>query len=124
MRTLAPVFLALCGCTFGLQAQDIASQARELERQGDSRGARMLLQRAAQNTSGDPSALLTYAEFLDRHSDPDTRQAYTRALSALPQGRNEKRAAVSRRLVMLDLLSDDQESARRRLAEYRAAGGS
>src|SRR5687767_11852349 len=123
MRLIAPILIALCGILSGLQAQDIATQARELENKGDSRAARLLLQRSAQNASGDARALLTYAEFLDRHGDPGARQAYDKVLSSFPRGVNERRAAIARRLVILDLLAGDRESARRRLQEYRTAGG-
>jgi hypothetical protein len=83
----------------------------------------VLLQRAAERSPGDAKALTAYAEFLDRHGDPYARQAYDRALNALPKTGNELRAAILRRLVALDLLADDQASAKKHVEEYRAAGG-
>ena len=120
MKSFGTVLLALIGLNFGLQAQDPGHQAWEMERKGDAAGARELLRRDAQSGSATVAVLRAYAEFLDRHHDPLTREAYEKLLRATTR---ENRAPVARRLMVLDLLAGDSEAARRHLDEYRAAGG-
>ncbi|HTM49510.1 MAG TPA: hypothetical protein VL285_12540, partial [Bryobacteraceae bacterium] len=66
-----------------------------------------------------------YAEFLDRHHDPAAREAYSRLAQALQRtsAPAEQRAAVARRLAVLDLLAGDREASARHLQDYSAAGG-
>ncbi|MGE5568533.1 MAG: tetratricopeptide repeat protein [Rhodospirillales bacterium] len=107
-----------------LVAQDPPIQAQQMEQRGDAATARQLLQRAARNAPDDPSALLNYAEFLDRYNDPETRANYEKALALLNGSADAaRRAAVARRLVLLDLIEGEREAAARRLEIYRAAGG-
>ena len=105
--------------------QDFAAEAWRLERAGDGEQALRQLRQAATSTPNDPGALRAYAEFLDRHHDPATRETYTR-LSQLLQRTNapaEQRASVAQRLAVLDLLSGDREASARDLQAYSVAGG-
>lgn len=85
---------------------------------------RQALQRQARSSPRDASAVLRYAEFLDRYRDPETRATYARALALLDgDARREERMRVAHRLTALDLLEGDREAAARNLAVYHAAGG-
>jgi len=120
MRALVIVFLI---STVTSHAQDLGARARQLEQRGDAAGARNLLRQGAQSSTNADS-LAAYAEFLDQHNDPDARRAYGQLAEALRRsGAGARRAAVLRRLVLLDLQADDRESAGRHLSEYRDAGG-
>ncbi|MGH9659982.1 MAG: hypothetical protein ACRD96_15640, partial [Bryobacteraceae bacterium] len=88
---------------------------------GDAAGAKALLARAAQSSPNDATALREHAEFLDRFGDPGARAAYGKLLAAT---NGNGRAAVSRRLVALDLLAGDRGAAQKHLEVYRQAGGS
>jgi hypothetical protein len=79
------------------------------------------LHRAAQTTS-DPATWVAYAEFLDRHRDPNARAAYEKALQLNQQDR-VRAASIARRLIILDLIANEKEPARRHLEAYRSAGG-
>jgi hypothetical protein len=95
-----------------------------MERSGDAQGARTLLARAAQSSPEDVTALTEYSEFLDRYADPGCREAYRQLLNVLRKtGDTDRRLAVTRRLITLDLLTGDSAAARRDAEEYRAAGG-
>jgi hypothetical protein len=87
---------------------------------GDPVGARNLLQREAAASSAKPDVLRAYAQFLDRHHDPSSRQAYER-LAAASTGPD--RAAAARRLVILDAFAEDRDAVARHLELYRQAGG-
>jgi len=112
-------FISLALATLAC-AQDAVRQARLLEQSGDALGARALLQRAARNNAGNAEVVLSYAEFLDRYHDPETRDTYDKALKLL-QG--QKQADAARRLVLLDLIEGDRATALRHFEIYRAAGG-
>jgi hypothetical protein len=104
-------------------AQPALSEAQQLERRGEALRARTVLERAARD-SRDASAVLAYAEFLDRHDDPETRAWYGKVLALLDSPADRaRRAAVARRLVLLDLAEGDRDDAAAHLKEYRAAGG-
>ncbi|MGC9970396.1 MAG: hypothetical protein ABSE56_07385 [Bryobacteraceae bacterium] len=122
MKILAAISILWIGST--LAGQDLSSQARQLEARGDAAGARQLLQRAARNSSNDPAALLSYAEFLDCYHDPETRPTLEKALALLDGPSNQaRRAQVARRLVLLDLIEGDRDAAAKHLGVYRASGG-
>lgn len=125
MKTFRAVCLLSCSFCFGLEAQDVAARAFDLESKGDAAAAVELLQKAVQASPQDTSALSAYGAFLDRHRDPAARETYEKLLNLLPQtsGTNAQRARVARRLVLLDLLADDRAAAARHLDAYRAAGG-
>lgn len=109
---------------FGLslcQGQDVSGEVWRLESKGEAQQAREQLRKAAAASPSDPSALRAYAEFLDRHRDPDARAAYARLEGALS---GSDRIAVLRRLAILDLLAGDRESAVKHVEAFRQAGGS
>jgi hypothetical protein len=118
------VSLAALLCTTPLfAAQSPLEEARGLERSGDVSAARATLQRAAEGAPHDVSALLAYAEFLDRHGAAERRAAYERVLSEGGPASSAPRTRVLRRLVALDLLAGDKDAANRHRADYRASGG-
>lgn len=122
MKAISIVVAVLnLGFFSSLQGSTTLDGARQMEKSGDSSGARTLLARAAQNAPGDPVALAEFAEFLDRHGDAGTRDAYRKLLPLLSDP--EKKASVAKRLAALDLLAGDRAAAERALEEYRAAGG-
>src|SRR5690242_10391018 len=120
MKPVGTALVALLSLVYGAQAQDLSLRAWQMESKGDAIGATELLQREAQSPSATVGTLRAYAEFLDLHHDPGTRAAYQRLLSAATQ---EERAAVARRLVILDLMAGDEAAARKHLEDYRASGG-
>jgi hypothetical protein len=113
-RLVLPLFLA---ATL-ISAQDFASETWQLENKGEALEARQRLQKAAEDSPKDPSALRAYAEFLDRHRDPDARAVYLKLLALNPSDH-----AVLRRLAILDLLAGDRPAAAQHVKAYRAAGG-
>jgi len=122
MKASAIVFLLVFA--FPLYGSRDSDHARQLEQSGDSAGARDLLARAAQSSPGDVTVLTDYAEFLDRHADPATEQAYGKLLALLESpAYKQQRAVVARRLAELALLRGDAQAAARFLETYRAAGG-
>ena len=100
-------------------ASEAATRARQLEKNGDVAGAKELLRRTAAPANASADDLASWAEFLDRKRDPGTRAAYERSLAvAAPQDK----ARIARRLMILDLLTEDIKSAEKHLETYRAAG--
>src|SRR5258708_8991148 len=108
-----------------LAGQDLAKEAWQLEVKGGAAEARAQLQRRADNAPNDPLALQAYAEFLDHHRDPATREVYEKLRQLL--GRNgasaNERAKLARRLAELDLISGDRAGAEKHLDEFRSLGG-
>ena len=106
-------------------AQDLTSEAWQLELKGDASEAHARLQKAVQEAPDNVSALRAYAEFLDRHRDPAARGVYSRldAVLAAAHAANAERAAVARREAILDLIAGDDAAAARHVEAYRAAGG-
>ncbi len=124
LPSLLAVLLSLGSALGGAdKEQDALRSAQELERKGDALGARALLQQAASGPNDDAAAMLTYADFLAAHHDPEARPEYAKALAALPPARNEERREAARRLVLLDLIDGDRAAATEHLAAYRDAGG-
>jgi hypothetical protein len=106
------------------QGDDLLERVRKLEASGDSLAARTLLSEAVKASPRDVHALSYYADFLDRYGDSACRPTYRKLLAALGgTGDAQKRATVARRLVALDLLAGDYESASRTAQEYRATSG-
>jgi hypothetical protein len=123
MKSLSIVFFLVVFVS-ALQGSQTLDHARQLAESGDGAGARALLAQAVQNAPGDIAALTEYAEFLDCHADPGTREAYNKLLSALDQPANRtQRAAVARRIAELSFLQGDQAGASQALAVYQSAGG-
>jgi hypothetical protein len=95
-----------------LSGSQTLDEARRLETSGEAIKARTLLARAAQSAPNDITAQTEYAEFLDRYGDPGTREAYRKLLDTLERsGDSARRAAISRRLMALDLLAGDKTAA-------------
>ncbi len=103
-----------------LQAQESIDRARTLQSAGNGRMAKQVLREAAESGSASVADAQRYAEFLDRHNDPAARSTYAKLLDRLTGGK--QRAAVARRLVALDLLAGDRDSAEKHLAVYRETG--
>ncbi len=116
------VVIGFCLAGWGISAQDTAGEIWQLESKGDALQALERLEKAAAASPNDAKALRAYAEFLDRHRDPSARAIYTKLDHALP-AKSPERAAVLRRLVILDLLAGDRDAAAAHLNTYREAGG-
>src|SRR3954468_19931207 len=124
MKAFASVLIALLTLGGLGAADDSAVRARQMEKEGDTAGARQLLHQAAQSAPSDVGALTAYAEFLDRHHDPEVRGAYEKLMKLLIRPEDRGRAnATTRRLLALDLISNDNAAAERHFNEYKAAGG-
>ncbi len=79
MKASVTAFISLFGigslfCTGIGAAEDFAGRAWQLESKGEATEARDYLQHAAQ--TGGADAKLAYAQFLDRHREPEAVQAY------------------------------------------------
>ena len=118
MKLLVTVLIPIFSLGLAIGADDLSIRAWELESKGDAAGARELLQQAAQR--GGTDALQAYAQFLDRHRDPDAREVYEKALNT---AQGEQRQFLARRLIVLDLVAGDRAAAERHQEQYRAAGG-
>jgi hypothetical protein len=120
MKAFVTAFISLVGVCVGVApaADDFTAHAWQMESKGDAAEARDYLQRAAQ--TGGVDARLAYAQFLDRHRDPEAREEYEKVWGA---ARGEQRALAARRLVVLDLIAGDREAAQRHVEQYRTAGG-
>ena len=120
-----PGFAVLClaGSTSILLAQGLESISK-MEASGDTLGARAALARAAEADPQSTSALMQYAEFLERYGDPAATEAYGKLLTALHNaGDRERAGVVARRLAVLDLLAGDANATSRDLDAYRTATG-
>ena len=106
---------ALCAA----QKHDLGSEIAHYEATGDLTGARALLDR--QSASGDASAAATLAQFLERHGDPNSRNAYLKWAAADTDSTNRKLAL--RQAVLLDFMAGKMTDASADLGQYRAAGG-
>ena len=120
------VLCAACVTILGTSAQDLGSEAWQLESKGEAVEAQARLQKAVEAAPNDAAALRGYAEFLDRHRDPAARGIYARLALVLERSSasREQRAAVARREAVLDLIAGDTASAAKHIEAYRAAGGS
>ena len=116
MRALFPVLLACTSVAPYLSANEIA-KARLLEKEGDSLGARSVLQKSA---ASDAESQMAWAEFLDRHRDPGARAEYDKALK---QVSGQRANTIARRLVLLDVIAGDHAAARRHYEIYKSTGG-
>ncbi len=120
MKFLGVSLLSCCLAISGW-AQNLADQVGQMEAAGNSSGARTLLEQTIRDEPGDIDSLTTFAEFLDRHGDPQARDVYGRLLDRTADDQNKIR--IARRLVDLDLIAGDRDAATRHLKAYRDAGG-
>ncbi len=106
-------------------APDLAREAGQLEAKGEAAQAADLLSQAALRSPDNPAVLRAYADYLGRHNDRGARAAYEKLSTALARtgASPDQRAAVDRRLAILDLLAGDRDAAARHLAAYRTEGG-
>ncbi len=124
MRRLTTILLTIWVSAWFAFGQDAVSRARQLERDGDATGARATLKSAATAPDATAPIVLAYAEFLDRYHDRDARGFYERALRVMTSGQDATQVELAgRRLIALDLLAGDTESAVRHHDLYKAAGG-
>jgi hypothetical protein len=121
VKAIVIILIALTGPVGGIQAQDLRERARQMEVKGDAAGARALLQQSADATPTNPAAVRAYAEFLDRHRDPDAREAYEKLL---PMTQGAERTAMARHILLMDARVGDWTAAQKHLSDYQAAGGS
>src|SRR4051812_34796418 len=98
---LLKILLAVSAGFVIAHAQDIGARARQMEKEGDAAGARVLLRNAVQERGASTDAIAAYAEFLDRHRDPEARSYYEQLLrlSNKPDGRSRLDAAARRLLI-------------------------
>jgi hypothetical protein len=108
-----------------LTAQSLADEAWRLETRGEAAQAQARLRQAAEGTSASAPSVRAYAEFLDRYRDPAARTVYARLAQILERNNAPiaERAAVNRRLAILDLAAGDRDAASRHVTAYSAAGG-
>ena len=116
--------IALAVFSGRVTAQDLASWQAELA--GDAAQVRVQLKQGADRAPNNPIVLEAYAEFLDRHRDPEARTIYTKLSELLERNRasNAERLRIARRVIQLDLIAGDRATAERHLADFRSVGGS
>ena len=117
-RIPAMMAFGLCGV---LLAQDAATRAGELERQGDPAAALRLLDEASRQSSFSDADAIAHAEFLDRYNRPEAREQYAKLAARNLDAARQR--SVLRRLVALDLLAGDRDAAVKHLTAHSAAGG-
>ena len=108
-----------------LCAQDLGQEAWQQEQNGDAAGAHDRLRKASESSPQNAKVQLAYAEFLDRHRDPEARAVYAKVdeIMARNAASPMDRARVARRLVVLDLIQGDRAAAAKHFDEFKAAGG-
>jgi hypothetical protein len=107
-----------------VRGQSASDSIQKMEVAGDTAGARAALAKAAEANPNSIPALTRYAEFLERYGDPGARDAYEKLLGALrTSGNKDRAAAISRRLVVLDLLAGDHAATSRHVDANKEASG-
>ncbi len=99
---------------------ELQQEALQYESRGDLSGARSVLERAA-GTPGNSSGAEVLAEFLERHDDPGSRDAYLKW--AADESDPAKRKLALRQIVLLDFMEGKDAELSSDLNRYRAAGG-
>src|SRR3954466_736040 len=119
LTVLVGVSFPFVGPTWGAAPPtDIGDQVMQREAAGDLRGARSVLE---QNAASGAEAAQALTEFLDRHGDDRSRQAY---LNWVEQEKDPaRRKAALRQLVLNDYMRGSEADFAADLAQYRAAGG-
>ncbi|MEO8028836.1 MAG: HAT repeat-containing protein, partial [Bryobacteraceae bacterium] len=125
MRRFLSALFAATGLCLPLLAQDLGTQAFELERKGEAAQARQLLQRAVQDSPKSVGAWRAYAEFLDQHHDPGVVESYGHLLEVLKadNAAPAQQAAVARRMAILSLEQGNRAAVEAHLATYHSLGG-
>jgi hypothetical protein len=90
------------------------------EVRGDLSGARSVLEEAA-GKPGNSSGAAALAEFLERHDDPGSRDAYVKWASE--ENDPAKRKLALRQIVLLDFMEGKNSALQGDVERYRAAGG-
>lgn len=99
---------------------DLHDQVSQHEVRGDLSGARSVLEDAA-GKPGNSSGAAALAEFLERHDDPGSRDAYLKWASE--ENDSAKRKLALRQVVLLDFMQGKNGELQNDLERYRAAGG-
>jgi hypothetical protein len=121
--SLAFVSAATCmtaGPVYAASGADLHDEVSQHEVRGDLSGARSVLEEAA-GKPGNSSGAAALAEFLDRHDDPGSRDAYLKWASEESDPAKRKRAL--RQVVLLDFMGAKNSELQSDLERYRAAGG-
>lgn len=101
-------------------SSNLQEQVLQRESTGDLSGARSLLEQEAA-TPGNSSAAAALAEFLERHNDPGSREAYLKWASEEKDPAQKKLAL--RQVVLLDFMDGKDSDLAADLNRYREAGG-
>ncbi len=103
-RSMCLVLLAGAACLF---AQDVITQAWQMELKGDGVGARDLLRNVLLTTPGNTAYLKAYAELLERQRSPLTLETYGTFATALEKANasQAEKGAVARRVRALKSLA-------------------
>ena len=103
-RSMCLVLIAGATCLF---AQDVITQAWQMELKGDGLGARDLLRNVLQTTPGNTAYLKAYAELLERQRSPIAVETYATFASALEKANasQAEKASVARRIRALKSLA-------------------
>ena len=103
-------FLVACSL-FAESVSEVIQRSRHLEQIGNPLLARAELAHAANSADSNAEVRLAYAEFLDRHSDPERRTAYERLLES-PDSElaRDRRLLLLHRLITLSLIENDREA--------------
>ncbi|MFL6354034.1 MAG: hypothetical protein ACJ74Z_19585 [Bryobacteraceae bacterium] len=105
---------------WGGSGSHFQEEASQHELKGDLSGARSVLEQAA-GTPGDSSGAAALAEFLERHDDPGSRDAYVKWASE--ESDPAKRKLALRHLVLLDFMEGRNSELQSDLDRYGAVGG-
>ncbi len=121
--SLAALPIAACFVLLPVSAashSDLASQTLQREATGDLEGARAFLEQQA-GASSSAGAQEALAEFLQRHHDSNSRDAYLK-WAASEQDPGQRKIAL-RQVVLNDFMDGKNAEMASDLAQYRAAGG-
>ncbi len=97
-------------------------EARELERSGDPRAARQVLEDLAAASPAGVDALVARASFLERYGDPAAVEAYAAALDAVGSSDADLARRLRRRLAVAALAHGREDAAREAIQALRQAG--
>jgi hypothetical protein len=117
---LAFLSAATGGPMYGASSANLHDEVSQHEVRGDLSGARSVLEEAA-GKPGNSSGAAALAEFLERHDDPGTRDAYLKW--AAEETDPAKRKLALRQTVLLDFIEAKDSELQGDLERYRAAGG-